>query len=105
MSVLRQKTTQFFMRQKTTRFEIIKEDCRAIQTRRLCKKNMGVSACGLSVASRRQRSDLVIQAHIKKQSRFSLNSDGRPRMAEELKKISRNVGHGRASRLMRQTRH
>ena len=53
-------------------------------------------------ASRRQRSDLVMLAHIKEQSRLSLGSYGRSRMAEELKEIGLNVGHRRVGRLMRQ---
>ena len=36
-------------------------------------------------------------AHIKEQSRLSLGSYGRPRMTEELKKISLNVGQANAS--------
>ena len=53
-------------------------------------------------ASRRQRSDLAMLAHIKEQSRLSLGSYGRSRMAEELKEIGLNVGHRRVGRLMRQ---
>lgn len=53
---------------------------------------MDVSPRGLRAfrqrpASRRQRSDLVTLAYIKEQSRLSLGSYGRPRMAEELKEI------------------
>ena len=40
--------------------------------------------------------------HIKEQSRLSLGSYGRPRMTEELKEISLDVGHRRVGRLMRQ---
>ena len=68
---------------------------------------VGVSTRGLRAfrsrpANRRQRSDLVTLAHIKEQSRLSLNSYGRPRMTEELKEIGLNVGHRRVGRLMRQ---
>ena len=44
-----------------------------------------------------QRSDLVTLEHIKEQSRLSLGSYGQPRMTEELKKISLNVGQANAS--------
>lgn len=53
-------------------------------------------------ASRRQRDDMVLLAHIREQHRLSLNSYGRPRMTEELKEIGLNVGHRRVGRLMRQ---
>jgi putative transposase len=62
----------------------------------------GLRALRSRPASRRQRSDLVILAHIKEQSRRSLGSDGRPRMTEELKEIGLSVGHRRVGRLMRQ---
>jgi transposase InsO family protein len=68
---------------------------------------MGVSQRGLRAyrnrpASRRQRTDMVMLAHIKEQSRLSLNSYGRPRMTEELKELGLEVGHRRVGRLMRQ---
>ena len=68
---------------------------------------MNVSPRGLRAfrsrpASRRQRSDMVMLAHIKEQSRLSLGSYGRPRMTEELKEIGLNIGHRRVGRLMRQ---
>ena len=68
---------------------------------------MNVSARGLRAfrnrpASRRQRSDMVTLAHIKKQSRLSLCSYGRPRMTEELKEIGLDIGHRRVGQLMRQ---
>ncbi len=74
--------------------------------KRLCDV-VGVSTRGLRTfrnrpASRRQRSDLVTLAHIKEQSRLSLESYGRPRMTEELKEIGLNVGHRSVGRLMRQ---
>tara|TARA_R110002124_G_scaffold247590_1_gene412748 strand:- start:133 stop:972 length:840 start_codon:yes stop_codon:yes gene_type:complete len=68
---------------------------------------MDVSMRGLRAfrsrpASRRQRSDMVMLAHIKEQSRLSLGSYGRPRMTEELKEIGLDIGHRRVGRLMRQ---
>lgn len=53
-------------------------------------------------ASRRQRTDMVVLAHIKEQLRLSLGSYRRPRMTEELKEIGLDVGHRRIGRLMRQ---
>ena len=41
-------------------------------------------------------------AHVKEQSRLSLDSYGRPRMAKELKEIGMNVNHRRVGRLMRE---
>ena len=59
---------------------------------------MDVSARGLRAlrsrsASRRQRSDLVMLAHIKEQSRLSLGSYGGPGMTEELKEIGLDIGY------------
>ena len=68
---------------------------------------MNVSPRGLRAfrsrpASRRQRTDMVVLAHIKEQSRLSLGSYGRPRMTEELKEVGVDVGHRRVGRLMRE---
>jgi len=68
---------------------------------------MNVSPRGLRAfrsrpASRRQRMDMVVLAHIKEQSRLSLGSYGRPRMTEELKEVGVDVGHRRVGRLMRE---
>ncbi|CUH88699.1 putative transposase OrfB [Phaeobacter sp. CECT 5382] len=88
------------------RFKFIEEHRLAFSIGRMCHV-MDVSPRGLRAfrsrpASRRQRSDLVTLAHIKKQSRLSLGSYGRPRMTEELKDIGLSVGHRRVGRLMRQ---
>ena len=45
---------------------------------------------------------MVVLAHIKEQSRFSLGSYGRPPMTEELKEMGLNVGYRRVGRLMRE---
>jgi len=88
------------------RFRFIEEHSNSFPANRLCHV-MGVSARGLRAfrsrpASRRQRSDLVVLAHIREQSRLSLGSYGRPRMTEELKEVGVDVGHRRVGRLMRQ---
>ena len=52
-------------------------------------------------ASQRQRTDMVLPAHIRDQFRLSLGGFGRPRMTEELKELGFDVGHRRIGRLMR----
>jgi len=88
------------------RFRFIEEHRASFPANRLCDV-MGVSQRGLRAyrnrpASRRQRTDMIMLAHIKEQSRLSLNSYGRPRMTEELKELGLEVGHRRVGRLMRQ---
>lgn len=88
------------------RFRFVEEQHGAFPIDRLCQV-VNVSPRGLRAfrsrpASRRQRTDMVVLAHIKEQSRLSLGSYGRPRMTEELKEIGLNVGHRRVGRLMRE---
>ena len=88
------------------RFRFVEEHKKAFAIDRLCHV-MNVSPRGLRAfrsrpASRRQRTDMVVLAHIKEQSRLSLGSYGRPRMTEELKEIGLEIGHRRVGRLMRQ---
>ena len=88
------------------RFKFIEEHRSAFSIELMCRV-MAVSPRGLRAyrsrpASRRQRSDLVTLAHIKEQSRLSLERYGRPRMTGELKEICLDVGHRRVGRLMRQ---
>jgi putative transposase len=86
------------------RFRFVEEQRGAFPVDRLCRV-MNVSPRGLRAyrsrpASRRQRTDMVVLAHIKEQSRLSLGSYGRPRMTEELKEVGLDVGHRRVGRLM-----
>ena len=72
-----------------------------------CVDVLDVSARGLRAyrrrpASQRQRTDMIVLAHTKEQSRLSLSSYGRPRMTEELKELGLSVGHRRVGRLMRE---
>ncbi len=72
------------------RFKFIEEHQSTFSVQRMCQV-MQVSTRGLRAfrsrpASRRQRTDLIMLAHIKEQSRLSLGSYGRPRMTEELKR-------------------
>ncbi len=88
------------------RFRFVEEQLGAFPIDRLCQV-MNVSPRGLRAfrsrpASRRQRMDMVVLAHIKEQSRLSLGSYGRPRMTEELKEVGVDVGHRRVGRLMRE---
>ena len=88
------------------RIRFIEEHRDAFCARHMCNV-LDVSARGLRAyrtrpASQRQRTDLIVLAHIKEQSRLSLGSYGRPRMTEELKELGLNIGHGRVGRLMRE---
>ena len=79
------------------RFRFIEEHLDMFSSACLCRV-MDVSMRGLRAfrsrpTSRRQRSDLVMLAHIREQSRLSLGSYGRPRMTEELKEIGLDIGH------------
>ncbi|MCA3389218.1 MAG: IS3 family transposase [Roseomonas sp.] len=91
---------------KAVRFRFVEEQRGAFPIDRLCRV-MNVSPRGLRAfrsrpASRRQRMDMVVLAHIKEQSRLSLGSYGRPRMTGELKEVGVEVGHRRVGRLMRE---
>jgi Transposase and inactivated derivatives len=88
------------------RFRFIEEHRNSFPVGRLCKI-MDVSSRGLRAfrnrpATHRQRTDLVVLAHIREQSRLSLGSYGRPRMTEGLKELGLDVGHRRVGRLMRE---
>ena len=110
---------QGFALQTTRGFRFVEEHSETFPVERLCRV-MNVSPRGLRAirrrpASRRQRTDMVVLAHIKEQSRLSLGSyalpgrrmpssavRGRPRMTEELKDVGVDVGHRRVGRLMRE---
>lgn len=88
------------------RFRFVEEQRGAFPIKLVCRI-MNVSPRGLRAfrsrpASRRQRPDMVVLAHIKEQSRLSLGSYGRPRMTEELKEVGVDVGRRRVGRLMRE---
>ena len=91
---------------KAMRFRFIEEHGHEFPANRLCQV-LDVSSRGLRAyrsrpASQRQRTDMVVLAHITEQSRLSLSSYGRPRMTEELKELGLSVGHRRVGRLMRE---
>lgn len=90
----------------TVRLRFVEEPRGVFPIDRLCDV-MNVSTRDLRAfhrrpASRRQRMDMVVLAHIKEQSRLSLGSYGRLRMTEELKEVGVDVGHRRVGRLMRE---
>ncbi len=87
-------------------FAFVEKHRESIPTERLCRivdvSPRGYRAWRCRPASRRQREDMDLLAHIREQHRLSLNSYGRPRMTEELKEIGLEVHHRRVGRLMRQ---
>ena len=88
------------------RFRFIEEQCGAFPIGRLCEvmnvRPRELRAFGSRPASRRQRTDMVVLAYIKEQSRLSLGSYGRRLMTGEPKEISLNIWHWRVGRLMRE---
>src|SRR6056300_1546532 len=88
------------------RFAFVEEHRRRIPVNRLCEimdvSQRGYRAWRSRPASCRQRTDLVLIAHIREQFRLSLGSYGRPRMTAELKELGFDAGHRRIGRLMRQ---
>jgi len=97
---------------KVMRFKFVEEHRKSFSITPLCQV-MGVGTRGFRAfckrpASQRQRTDMIVLAHIKEQSRLSLGAmrcttgncevnaeSGRPRMTEELKELGLNVGHRR----------
>ena len=78
------------------RFAFVEEHRHQLPVNRLCQV-MGVSPRGYRAwrsrpASQRQRTDMVLLAHIREQFRLSLGSYGRPRMTEKLKELGFGVG-------------
>ncbi len=88
------------------RFRFIEENTDTFSAKRMCDvldvSERGLRAYRCRPASHRQRTDMIVLAHIKEQSRLSLGSYGRPRMTEELKELGLNIGHRRVGRLMRE---
>jgi transposase InsO family protein len=74
--------------------------CRMCKVLRVTAR--GYRAWRTRPASRRQRDDMVLLAHIREQHKLSHHSYGRPRMTEELQELGFEVGHRRVGRLMHQ---
>ncbi len=88
------------------RFAFVEEHRHQLPINRLCQimdvSPRGYRAWRLRPASQRQRTDMVLLAHIRDQFRLSLGSYGRPRMTEELKELGFDIGHRRVGRLMQE---
>lgn len=87
------------------KFALVEEHRKHIPVDRLCHI-LGVTSRGYRAwrhrpISQRQRTDMVLLAHIREHHRLSLGSYGRPRMTQELNEVGLIVGHRRVGRLMR----
>lgn len=88
--------------EKQMRFAFVEEHRHQLPVNRLCQiidvSPRGYRAWRSRLASRRQRTDMVLLAHIRDQFRLSLGGYGRPRMTEELKELGFDAGHRRVGR-------
>ena len=88
------------------RFQLIDAAKKEFPVQRLCKV-LGVSQSGYFAwqsrpASRRQREDLVLLAHVRSAFALSNGTYGSPRMTHELQDQGLSVGRRRTARLMRE---
>jgi putative transposase len=88
------------------RFQLIDAAKKEFPVQRLCKV-LGVSQSGYFAwksrpASRRQRDDLVLLAHVRSSFALSSGTYGSPRMTRELQDQGLRVGRRRTARLMRE---
>ena len=88
------------------RFRLIDTAKKAFPVQRLCKV-LGVSPSGYFAwkdrpASRRQRDDMVLLAHVRSAFALSNGTYGSPRMTRELQDDGHLVGRRRTARLMRE---
>ena len=88
------------------RFQLIDAAKKEFPVQRLCKV-LGVSQSGTFAwrgrpASRRQRDDLVLLAHVRSAFALSNRTYGSPRMTHELRDQGLRVGRRRTARLMRE---
>ena len=87
------------------RFQLIDAAKKEFPVQRLCKV-LGVSQSGYFAwrdrpASRRQREDMVVLAHVRSAFALSNGTYGSPRMVQELRDQGLQVGRRRTARLMR----
>src|SRR3712207_7324696 len=87
------------------RFQLIDAAKKDFPVQRLCKV-LGVSQSGYFAwksrpASRRQREDLVLLAHVRSAFQLSHETYGSPRLTRELQDQGLSVGRRRTARLMR----
>ena len=88
------------------RFKLVDAAKKEFPVQRLCKV-LGVSPSGYFAwqsrpASRRQREDLVLLAHVRSAFALSNGTYGSPRMTHELQDQGLSVGRRRTARLMRE---
>ena len=88
------------------KFQLIDAAKKEFPVRRLCKV-LGVSQSGYlawrsRLASRRQRDDLVLPAHVRSAFALSNGTYGSPRMTRERQDTGLAVGRRRTARLMRE---
>ena len=88
------------------RFKLVDAAKKEFPVQRLCKV-LGVSQSGYFAwqsrpASRRQREDLVLLAHVRSAFALSNGTYGSPRMTHELQDQGLSVGRRRTARLMRE---
>ncbi len=88
------------------RFQLIDAAKKEFPVQRLCKV-LGVSQSGYFAwksrpASRRQREDLVLLAHVRSAFQLSNETYGSPRLTRELQDQGLSVGRHRTARLMRE---
>src|SRR3954462_13057912 len=100
------RATAFFEGGKSMRFKLIDAAKKEFPVQRLCRvldfSPSGYFAWKNRPASRRQREDLVLLAHVR--SAFSLSHEtyGSPRMTHELREQGLETGRRRVARLMRE---
>ena len=87
------------------RFRLVDAAKKEFPVQRLCKV-LGVSQSGYFAwrtrpASRRQREDMVVLAHVRSAFTLSNGTYGSPRMVHELRDQGLQVGRRRMARLMR----
>lgn len=88
------------------RFQLVDAAKKDFPVQRLCKV-LGVSQSGYFAwksrpASRRQREDLVLLAHVRSAFQLSNETYGSPRLTRELQDQGLSVGRRRTARLMRE---
>ncbi|MFT0891350.1 IS3 family transposase [Pseudochelatococcus sp. G4_1912] len=100
------RAATFFAGGKSMRFRLIDQAKKEFPVHRLCKV-LDVSQSGYFAwkdrpASRRQRDDMVLLAHVRSAFSLSNGTYGSPRMTRELQDDGFAVGRRRTARLMRQ---
>src|ERR1700679_3857424 len=87
------------------RFKLIDRAKKDVPVQRLCRvldvSESGYFAWRSRFASRRQRQDMVLLAHVRSAFALSNGTCGSPRMTQELRDQGLTVGRRRTARLMR----